>query len=534
MDINDIYKSIRPLKNRIHLSKAVLCLSWGLTAAGAASLALALSAFFLPVPFILRDISVICAASIAASLVVSVFFRPGNLKAMKVADSLGLKERLVTAYELRDSLEPISRIQRYDALKALSKANPASKYAIRFPRYQALASLVLIAVTALTLSIPSPSKEKAAVMENVLSEVKKQAEKIDQERKELGKKANLSEKKLQEVNRKIDTLLAELKKSDSEAKAVKALAKTKHELEELKNKGLNDDLKTLAGRMEENPLTRDFGQALKQGDMAEMKKRLEGLNEKLKGMDANSRKELAEQFKKAAAEVAKSGELARNLAALSREISSGNLDALQSRMAELGNTLSQLAQSDSALASAMQQFENEMLQQLADSLDDSRQQISDQAGNSARTAQGSSQGEGNQPGGDGKGNQSGQDEDGKSKRGGSGAGNQSSGGDLGYSGEESGSGARQPGQKQMREYEDVYVPSRLGGDSASSQVKGAKTASGQSQWAESGSMPVEKGDTLPYDQVLGEYRSQAMQGLDDNPIPPVMKDIVRDYFTSLE
>lgn len=532
MDIKDIYKSIRPLKNRIHLNNAILCVVSGLIAAGILSLILGCLSLFLPVPYVLRIIIVIYISVILLTVVISLFLRPGNLKTIKVADSLGLKERLVTAYELKDDPAPLSKIQRYDALKAVSKVSFKSLYSIKVPKYHGLASIALVLLVAVTFIIPSGSKEKAQKIENLLSEVKKQAENIDKERKELSKKANVSEKTLQDMNKRIDELLKELKKADNEAKAIKALSKARHELEDLRNKGLSSDLKKLGEKLSENEAARSFGEALKNGDMAEMKKRLEQLNNKLQKLDAAGKKDLAQMFKKAAGEVSKNKELAQNLYSLSQAVASGNLSSIGSDMMSLQNTLSELAESDSELADAMQQYENEVLKQMADSLDNAKNQISNQSGNSSKVAQGSGQGKNGQNGnGQGKGSGSG---DGKSRKGGGGAGNQSSNGDLGYSGDESGSGSRAPGQKQVKDYESVYVPSRLGGDAASSQVKGQKNKSGESQWAETDKVPIEKGSTVPYDQVLGNYKNDAMNSIQDSPVPPVMKDIVRDYFSSLE
>lgn len=535
MDINDIYKSVKPLKNRIHINMAVISLFTGLTAAGGLSFILAYLALAIPIPFLLKTIIIIYVTAVTASLVVSIFLRPGNLKVFKVADSLGLKERLITAYELREDRHPLSRIQRYDALKAVSKADFKSLYAIRFPKYQGLASLALALLIAMSFAIPAPSREKAAGIESLLADIKKQAEKVDQERKELSKKANLSDKELREVNKKIDQLLKELKDSRTESEALKALSKTKHELEALKNKELNDDLRKLGEKLSENPLTRDFGQSLQNGNMAEMRDRLSKLNEKLKTLNANQKKELAEAFKNAAKEIANNKDLAQNLANLGQALASGNLGSISDQLADINSTLSEMAESDSELADAIQQLSN--------SMDEARNQIASRSSGGNKSAQTSAQGnsgqQANTPGNgstEGNGNQKGQGNSNgsKSQKGGGGAGNQSSNGDLGYSGDETGGGAKKPGEKKSKDYESIYVPRRLGGDAEESQIKGRKNNSGTSQWQQASNAPVEKGDTVPYDQVLGNYRNEAMSGLQDNSIPPVMKDIVRDYFSSLE
>jgi hypothetical protein len=39
---------------------------------------------------------------------------------------------------------------------------------------------------------------------------------------------------------------------------------------------------------------------------------------------------------------------------------------------------------------------------------------------------------------------------------------------------------------------------------------------------------------VPYEQVYGDYRQQAGSALDNDYIPQGYKDLVRDYFTSIE
>ena len=85
----------------------------------------------------------------------------------------------------------------------------------------------------------------------------------------------------------------------------------------------------------------------------------------------------------------------------------------------------------------------------------------------------------------------------------------------------------------MRDYEQIYVPQRLGGDSEISQVTGTVGESGETQIIQTDA-PMLKGNTLPYNEVLGEYKEKGMTSLKDAPIPQGMKDIVRDYFSTLD
>jgi len=80
----------------------------------------------------------------------------------------------------------------------------------------------------------------------------------------------------------------------------------------------------------------------------------------------------------------------------------------------------------------------------------------------------------------------------------------------------------------------VYIPKRLGGDTKASSVKGSMSDSGDSIRYDAEGVPVEKGYMIPYNEVLQHYKDEAVTGIENHPVPPGMKEIVRDYFSSLE
>jgi hypothetical protein len=48
------------------------------------------------------------------------------------------------------------------------------------------------------------------------------------------------------------------------------------------------------------------------------------------------------------------------------------------------------------------------------------------------------------------------------------------------------------------------------------------------------SIPFGENIKVPYSEVYSEYKDEAMSGLNEAQIPSGMKDMVRDYFTTLE
>nr|MBA2287078.1 hypothetical protein [Ktedonobacteraceae bacterium] len=45
---------------------------------------------------------------------------------------------------------------------------------------------------------------------------------------------------------------------------------------------------------------------------------------------------------------------------------------------------------------------------------------------------------------------------------------------------------------------------------------------------------VQPGSSVPYPQVIAQYNQQAHDAIDNSSIPPDQKDLVHNYFDSLE
>ncbi|MFZ5990066.1 MAG: DUF4175 family protein [Bacillota bacterium] len=563
MSFNDIYKALKPLRRKMHLNNTILCLVYAVVLAGAFSFILSFIALFLAIPYLGDRLLSIYGFFILAGALTSIFLRPGIQKTIKMGDSLGLKERLVTAYQLKDEDSALVKIQRQDALNAVSDTDFKSLYPVKFPYGQIIAAFVLLSMVLVTFIVPTGAKDRALTTENIIDETKKQAEKLDAKRKELGKNTRITNDKLKEVNKKIDELLKELNRSKNEEDALKALSKAKHELEKMKDPAMDKDLVKLSEKLVNNPLTKELGEALKEGKTEDIDKKLKELEEKLKGADDEYRKKLAEELKEALKEI-KNKDLSQSLSDLSEALQTGDLSALNANIKTLSGTLANIVKANTEEINANEQPGNGDLGQMVQALNEARYQIFRASGRSSAFTPGSGQegngsGEGDDSGSQGDGQQgndgSGASGDGQGADGsqGSGQGNQggqgsgqnslgqagggvgdgSSSQDAGYTGTESGGGVKKPGEKKVGDYEKIYVPDRLGGDSQASQVKGSKSNSGQSQWSEV-QAPIGEGNARPYNEVLQEYTDEAMSGLKDAPIPPGMKDIVRDYFSTLE
>lgn len=547
MGIHQIYKTLKPLRNRINSNYAVLCAVTGLLTASGLAFLLSCVSLWIPVPFILRSLVMIYVASLVVSMIVFFWIRPGFERTIKIADSLGLKERLVTAHELRNSPSAIAAIQRADALEAVANTDFKALYPLKFPMKQGIACLLLLAFTVTVSFIPTASKEKASDIERFKAEMVQNLETLKKAKEETSKKSQLSAEQIKQLNKRMDDLLKELSKAQNPDDALKSLSKAKNELQDLKKQG-DDTLKKLADSLAGNPQTKELSNALKAGNMDEIKKKLQELSSKSKSMEASTKKQLAEALKNASEKVSNKAELSQSLSDISKALGSGNQNAASSGMASLENSLSALSKSNHS-ADADQKQLNQLISALNDSKDkiedlseDSQFALgeeNDQPGGSTdgkgdQASEGSQSGDGNQTGnGQGNGNQQGQNSS-NTQSGGSGAGKGTTNKDAGYSGEESGANAgRERGDKTVKDYESIYIPERLGDGGEKSQIKGQKNKSGQSQWSDSENLPVEKGNIIPYNQVLGEYKQEAISGMERSSVPPGMQNIVKDYFSSL-
>jgi hypothetical protein len=169
----------------------------------------------------------------------------------------------------------------------------------------------------------------------------------------------------------------------------------------------------------------------------------------------------------------------------------------------------------------------------ADTQAQSGQQDGQQPGETSQSAQSG----GNQPGQQGQpsqGGQAAQSSTGGSAGANSGAGDQdSSAVQQGF--EASGETAtnNNPDGSGVTEFDPIYAPQRAGGE-------GGPSISLES---EDGDSPLVEGEfsenptgqtTVPYNEVFSDYSNAASQALESDYIPLGMRDVVRDYFTSIE
>ncbi|MEO8610179.1 MAG: hypothetical protein ABI690_19955 [Chloroflexota bacterium] len=163
-----------------------------------------------------------------------------------------------------------------------------------------------------------------------------------------------------------------------------------------------------------------------------------------------------------------------------------------------------------------------------------------QPGQAGQGGQSNQQGQPGQNGQPASGN--GSQQDGSQNGSAAGAGAGDGAGDAGQDGQQSGGSqtgqmpqTNNPDGQGQGQYDPVYAPQRIGGQSAADQQVQLNGDASQS--------PVQEGDfsqnpdgnvNVPYDQVFSDYSNAANRALQSDYIPLGLRDVVRDYFSSLE
>lgn len=506
MDIKDIFNALKPLKKRIYFKNLLDFFTYFFIGAGMLALIFSITSLFIPITFVRQKILVTYVIFISLSYVLSVILMPKPFKIAKIADSLGLKERVITSYELKEDKSNLAKIQRNDTLKVIKNIDFKSSYKIKIPYHKFLVGVILLTLTLTVFIIPTGAREKALLKEEIQNETKKQIEQIEEKRKNLNKDKRISHEKLTKMDEIVEELLKELKSIKDEEEAIKALSKARNQLEELKHNGL-EEIQNISEKLRESQLSKDLANTLDNKDMEAIKEQLKNLKE-LENLEIDQ---------------------------LSYMLSDGINELLQVSGDNFG--FSNLAEKDN-------QGDGEGRHNTEDQGNEEGQGDGKSQGNEEGQDDGGGQ-EGNEEGqggnGKGQGNGEGQDggggqgdEEGQSDGGGSGIGTSTSNKDGGYSNSHSDTtGSIKNSGSKVRDYEQIYVPQRLGGDSEVSQVTGTAGESGETQIIQTDG-PMLKGSVLPYNEVIGEYKEKGMASVKDAPIPQGMKDIVRDYFSTLD
>lgn len=416
------------------------------------------------------------AIGLLAGIGYAVYRRADMRQAAMRLDSFGLKERMVTAYELREQGSELARMQRRDACSHFDRVRERIRIPL-LPDWRHILALLLSAAVVLAMSfIPSPVRDRAQLRHQV-------QEKAGEEQEELEELLEA----LQDVD--MDSLTEQQKAQLQELS--EAMQRSGEELAGA------DSWESLNSALER--LDYKYNQATQS---------LAGLASQLEDPEA--------------AGVASAQALAQALSNPDgRQTASTGTPSGSPGSGENGNGGNNGGSGEDGQGNSQGNGNNPGDGGNSDG----------QGGSSGNEEGGSSGGEsGNVSNGSGGDNGSGGG--GSDREGGGGSGGDDGSGSNGSGGEGDGGGTgsgRGTGSSSAA-HDYVSIQSAVGDDSA---LTGEKVGDQNSQYFRQQNGLAWEGEHVDYNSVIGEYTDSAYEGIASGKYPSGMENVIRDYFENL-
>lgn len=487
--MKEFLRLLAPLRHKLMAERFLKWFIYGETAAGILCLAVVvLSKFWTEIP-VLPFCGGFVLLGLLTALGAAFFLRKVTEKeTAETADALGGAERMITTIELlgKGTQNPVEEMAVADGFAKAKETDFAKLYRMRLP-VKVLRVLALVVVLTIGAGFMPVRRDKdAEVYANA------QLERIEQVKAEETPVLSKEEKKV--FLEAAKALEKDLKTAKTKKAAEEAVREAQQNMKQLEKESVSKDLKELAETLKQEENTAALSEALEQGDEASISQAMEQLLQKMAAMDKGQAASLAQQLAEAAENISDE-ELQEALKALEEALENG-ADPSEASEA-LKNALLSQAQVNSALRSSLQKLNRNVGQQsLAKKVE----------------------GEGESIGGEGQGAE------------GEGTGGQTGSGGSGTAGVGNGGQGRGFGHA---EPEKIYTRSAAGKDGYDAQLKGTDSDEGQTTITEHRTMG-QAGTSVPYDTVYGQYRNEAMETLENSSVPYGMRELVSDYFATLE
>lgn len=444
------------------------------------------------------------------------------LEAAREFDSVfGMQERMSTAIELQDDMAPtsLSLRQQEDALDHARRIDVRRSTPLRAPQWAVYASATFLAAIAAFTFYGRPLFETASSQRQAQSAFRRQAADIESLIESIESNPELTKEQKEALIEPLEKALAQLDEAETLEEAYSTLEEAAQALEGLQDPGAREALESLqkagddlAGS-ESGPLD-STGESLARGDLEQAVQDLYNLDPA--SMNASELEQLASQL----------------------EALAGAVESVDPALAEELRAAARAARDGDAEAA------RQALQQAAGSLEDLRAQAaaSEAAGEAASAVQGGQQeivaagqlpaeGAGSQgdPAGQGPG------QGGADPAGGAGDGSSQNGGQPGpEAGNVPIGQGNNPDGSGQSDFQPID-PSSIGGNGSDWVLVPPSGADGENI---TGTGPSDPGNAapaeVPYIDVLPQYQSAASEAVDSGLVPAQYRDLVRDYFSSLE
>ncbi|GCE06253.1 hypothetical protein [Dictyobacter aurantiacus] len=473
-------------------------------------------------------------------IALALWFRPTNTGTAHMVDErLSLHDRVGTAWELRDQTSVLAGLQRRDALKQLRAYTPARSIALRLSRATTITLVVLLLLLTTLILVPNPMtavlKQQAALQ----AQIAKQVTGIEKLRQITAQQPGISKDEKQKIDQTLRDLESKLQQAKNPNDAQQALSEAQARLDQLRNPQSNNRTQARSSAADalnnsSNANTRATGQALNSNDSKSLAQALQNLANQASKASPEQRKQMAQDLEKAANQANKDPTLSSALHQMAKSMADGSSSEISDAAKAVESASNQTSSDqagENAINKASQGLQNAAnnLASATDNTNGQAQQGQDQGqnqqGQQGQNQQGQNQqgqgqgqqgqnqqGQGQQGQGQGQQGQQGQGQ-GQQGQGGQGQGQQGQGQGGTGGGNSNGSGAHKD--------EPVYVQGQNG--------QGSSTQS-----TDNNTGVVQPGSDVPYSKVIEQYNQKAHDAIDNSNVAPNQKDLVHDYFNTLE
>lgn len=484
---------LNPLKRKLNLEKWLRFFLWSEAAALIIVFVLFITSKFIYV----RNLNVICIgvllSAVFISLVLTYFKKTTLYETAREYDRLGMEERFITAFEIIQENRKgiVESMAVNDALEKGKGSKLEKNHSITFPK-RAVYIIVLVGVCLLAVGFIEPPNTFDA--KGVL---KREIKELEEIKKEINKEETIKETQLKDINKEINSIVKGIKKAASKKDAIKELDKGQQQIKKLEKNGIAKDLKSLGQSFSENQSVKKLSNEIEKGSLDGVSKELDNINDELSKLSEEELKKLIEDIENAAEKIADE-ELKNALKNYGAAISGGDFNADLNGLKSLKDSLNESITSAKAMESTVKDI-NELLAKAAQTVEnpDAQEFINQQGSGSQGQEQGQSQGQG-QGQSQGKGQ------------------NQGSGRGQGHT-----------------ESERVFTRNLENKAGYDTEIEGMKNEGGSTQIQQGQSMGT-GGESVPYEEVFGEYKEEALKSLEESTIPYGMRELVADYFSKLE
>jgi hypothetical protein len=427
-----------------------------------------------------------------------------------------LRERISTAVEFSHSELPENSLltaQRQDALEHAQRVDLGISLPWRFAWLEMGAALALILLVVGLTVRNQPHFLAAMQKQNLIKLIQEQAATLEEVQSNIQKLEHLTPEQRSALEEPLEEAARKLESAQSLEEALSALNQAEQALQSLSPAEIQNQAAELmeAGQaissQDGGPLA-TFGQQLAEGEFSQAAETLGTLDPA--ALSAEQRGNLADSLQTAASALASSNPgLAQDLQNAAEDLQSGNLtgaeQALSQAAEQLAGQASNLAAANAASQAAAQLSASQQDLAQAGSSVDAQANVSSQAGSSGNSSAGAGQGE-----------------------------SQVEEADGGQAGSQPIGTSNQPGDGGERQYESIYAPQRLNSEAGQNvQLPG----SGQEGEVigEAGQAPgiTPEQSLIPYSEVFAAYETVIRQAIESGQVPPHLRALVRDYFSSL-